>query len=176
MISHQELPELALSVRQPWAWAIIHAGKDCENRGPMMIRHLPNPVREIAIHAAKGRTKDEYECGAAFMAELGVICPPAIELQRGGIIGKVRVTRVTKPSAPPQSRWYVGPRALMLADAAPCEFIPAVGALGYFRWQPADPSIAPAPAKWMLPDAPRQAPARKSFAQIDLEDLLTGPA
>ena len=22
----------AISVRQPWAWAIIHAGKDCENR------------------------------------------------------------------------------------------------------------------------------------------------
>lgn len=27
-----DLPELALSVRQPWAWAIIHAGKDIENR------------------------------------------------------------------------------------------------------------------------------------------------
>lgn len=27
-----ELPPLALSVRQPWAWAIIYAGKDIENR------------------------------------------------------------------------------------------------------------------------------------------------
>ena len=25
-----DLPELALSVRQPWAWAIIYAGKDIE--------------------------------------------------------------------------------------------------------------------------------------------------
>ena len=25
-------PSVALSVRQPWAWAIIHGGKDVENR------------------------------------------------------------------------------------------------------------------------------------------------
>ena len=25
-------PNKALSVRQPWAWAIIHGGKDIENR------------------------------------------------------------------------------------------------------------------------------------------------
>ncbi len=25
-------PMLALSIRQPWAWAVIHAGKDVENR------------------------------------------------------------------------------------------------------------------------------------------------
>lgn len=27
-----DLPEFALSIRQPWAWAIVYAGKDIENR------------------------------------------------------------------------------------------------------------------------------------------------
>lgn len=27
-----DLHQVALSIRQPWAWAILHAGKDIENR------------------------------------------------------------------------------------------------------------------------------------------------
>lgn len=43
----------ALTVRQPWAWAIIHGGKDVENR----TRNLAGDYRgPIAIHA--GRTID----------------------------------------------------------------------------------------------------------------------
>lgn len=174
MIAQHELPRLALSVRQPWAWAIFH-GKDCENRGPKMLRHLPKPIeRRIAIHAAQGMLKYEYEQAAEFMAKIGVICPPAAELQRGGIIGAVTVTHVTKPSAPPQSRWYFGPRALMLANAQPCNFIPSVGALGYFAWEPADASIVPLPAKWMLPSTTIEAAAkaRVDNPQIDLIDML----
>ncbi|RCJ19276.1 hypothetical protein A6770_31970 [Nostoc minutum NIES-26] len=46
----------ALSVRQPWAWAIIYASKDIENRGwPIYYRG------DILIHAAKGCTKKEYQ-------------------------------------------------------------------------------------------------------------------
>jgi len=42
----------ALSVRQPWAWAIIYALKDIENRGwPINYRG------DILIHAAKTCTK-----------------------------------------------------------------------------------------------------------------------
>ena len=173
-----ELPRLALSVRQPWAWAIIHAGKDCENRGPMMLRHLPKPIeRRIAIHAAKGMAKYEYEHAAEFMSSLGIACPPAAELLRGGIIGSVDVTRVSMPSAPPQSRWYFGPRALMLANPAPCDFIPSVGALGYFAWEKTDASIVPPLAKWMIAESPATSVAAQPHAardpdQIDLIDLL----
>jgi hypothetical protein len=175
MMDHSELPSLALSVRQPWAWAIIFAGKDCENRGPMMIRHLPKPIeRLIAIHAAKGMTREEYEYGRDFMAKIGVVCPPAAELQRGGIVGAVDVIRVTKPSAPPQSRWFMGPLALMLANPRPCEFIPSVGALGYFAWTRADPSIVPPPAKWMTPSSAieRSAETASPSQQLDLVDLV----
>lgn len=38
-----------LTVRQPWAWAIIHGGKDVENR----VRNLAGDYRgPVAIHAA----------------------------------------------------------------------------------------------------------------------------
>jgi hypothetical protein len=39
-----------LTVRQPWAWAIIHAGKDVENRARNIAGAYRGPV---AIHAAK---------------------------------------------------------------------------------------------------------------------------
>ena len=39
-----------LTVRQPWAWAIIHGGKDVENR----VRNIAGDYHgPIAIHAAK---------------------------------------------------------------------------------------------------------------------------
>lgn len=155
MIIDAALPELALSVRQPWAWAIVYGGKDCENRGPVMLRHLPKPIeRRIAVHAAKGMTREEYESARDFMASIGVMCPPAAQLLRGGIIGSVDVVSVSMPSKPPASRWFFGPRALMLRNPLPCEFIPAVGERGYFRWQPSDPCIVPPPARWMGPKPP----------------------
>ncbi|WP_295014820.1 hypothetical protein [uncultured Microbacterium sp.] len=42
-----------MTVRQPWAWAIIHGGKDVENR----VRNIAGDYRgPIAIHAAIGKT------------------------------------------------------------------------------------------------------------------------
>lgn len=46
----------ALSIRQPWAWAIVNAGKRVENRTWETRYRGP-----ILIHAAKGVTKREYE-------------------------------------------------------------------------------------------------------------------
>jgi hypothetical protein len=143
------IPRHALSVRQPWAWAIIHAGKPVENRSTGALRHMSLP-RRLAIHASKGMTRAEYESAAEFMASIGVGCPPAADLLRGGIIGHVLVEGVVKESPSP---WFFGPRAILLADPRPCDFIPAVGHLGIFEWRPADPSIIPPPARWMLQEA-----------------------
>jgi hypothetical protein len=146
-----DLPRLALSIRQPWAWAIIHAGKDVENRSVASLRHMNfHGVDRIAIHAAKGMTRDEYESAADFMASIFVRVPPARDLLRGGIIGSVALRGVVKESASP---WFFGPRGIVLADPQPCDFIPAVGALGLFKWRPADASIVPPPARWMLPSS-----------------------
>jgi hypothetical protein len=142
------LPKLALSVRQPWAWAIIFGGKDIENRSQFSLKHMNfDRVERIAIHAAKGMTKEEYASAADFMARGGVACPPAAELRRGGIIGSVSVKGITKQSA---SRWFIGPRGIRLADPEPCDFIPCAGSLGLFDWGAAATTEAPDPAKWML--------------------------
>lgn len=157
-----DFPHLALSVRQPWAWAIIHAGKDVENRSWQAVNHGLKQRGRIAIHAAKGLTRDEYEDVAAFMRSIGVICPPAAELARGGIVGSVEVVDVVRHSDSP---WFFGPRGLVLRDPRPCAFVPAAGALGYFAWQPVDGSAVPAPARWMLPQPPRLAPPERPHEQ-----------
>lgn len=47
-----------LTVRQPWAWAIIHGGKDVENR----VRNIAGGYRgPVAIHAAIGKTAELNE-------------------------------------------------------------------------------------------------------------------
>jgi hypothetical protein len=151
------LPELAISIRQPWAWAIIFAGKPLENRTAAAISHFPTPVaRPLAIHAAKGMKRTEYEKAKAFIETLGIAVPPPHALLRGGIIGSVTVTGIVSESDNP---WFFGPRALVLANPEPCDFIPAVGQLGYFKWSRADPSIVPEPALWMLPQEAEEKPA-----------------
>lgn len=151
------IPELALSVRQPWAWAIIHAGKDIENRTWQAVNHGLKRRGRIAIHASKGLGKEEYEDARDYINAIldaqpnwDLRCPAAIDLRRGGIIGSVDVVGVVTGS---ESKWFMGPRGLVLRDASPCEFVPSVGALGYFAWKPADASVVPEAARWMLPIA-----------------------
>ena len=127
------LPALALSVRQPWAWAIIHGGKVIENRTRGAIESGGMTTGRIAIHAAGGLKEDEYRWGAWRLAKHGVACPRPDELPRSALIGAVTVTEIVETS---DSEWFGGPCGLVLADPEPCEPIPATGALGYFRWEP----------------------------------------
>jgi hypothetical protein len=147
---HNGLPALALSVRQPFAWAIIHAEprKDVENR---RWERVPKCWRErrgrVAIHAARGMTRREYEDARRFMERLGVDVPPAHELRRGGIIGSVKVASLVEESSSP---WFIGPLGLVLAEPRPCQFVPAIGRLGYFRWEPSPADSIPKTARWMF--------------------------
>jgi hypothetical protein len=45
-----------LTVRQPWAWAIVHGGKDVENR----VRPLGPYRGPVAIHVSKTPDRDSY--------------------------------------------------------------------------------------------------------------------
>ena len=84
-------PTRALTVRQPWAWAIIHGGKDVENRGWPVPKTVELPQR-IAIHAAMGCTQKEWGRAAEWMRLRGLPTPPSLEhLPRGAIIGTVEV-------------------------------------------------------------------------------------
>jgi len=148
---------------KPWGWLyvmsradgwhkIIHADKDIENRSWQAVNHGLRQRGRIAIHAAKGMTKDEYWEAREFIDGLGYTCPGPTALFRGGIIGSVEVVDVVSESDSP---WFFGPRGLVLRDPKPCRFIPSVGALGYFKWTEADRSIVPDPAAWMLPKPPK---------------------
>lgn len=165
------LPEFALSVRQPWAWAIIHAGKDIENRSwsnsTALLRTALAFRGEVCIHASKGMTRDEYEGALDVFHDCGVInWPKPHELERGGIIGTVEVVDVVRKS---QSPWFFGTVGLVLANPKPIDFIPVTGALGYFKWQRNPEASAETPARWMLPPGARpQTRAEKAAPQGSL--------
>lgn len=164
------LPDIALSVRQPWAWAIVHAGKRVENRSRAAVRHMGGYRGPLAIHAAKGMTRDEYESASAFMAGIGVVCPPPADLVRGAIIGTVVLDEVmikVREADMAADPWLFGPCALVLTRPRAVEPIPAAGALGLFRWQPGG-ALCP-PAKWM-----RREPAASVAVSSTAPDLFDG--
>jgi hypothetical protein len=78
----------ALTVQQPWAWAIIHGGKDTENRSgfPMWRRAAG---QTIAIHAGL-RISERGLLDRRVLA----VTPALRPLHTGAIIGTVRVVAV----------------------------------------------------------------------------------
>lgn len=145
MVKPANLPPLALSVRQPWAWAIVAGHKRIENRTADSIaagRMRPGP---ICIHAATGLKQDEFQWAHWRLDRHGVTCPHPSELVRGAIIGTAVVTEIVSHS---DSEWFGGPRGLVLTEARQITPIPAPGALGYFEWHPGGALVPPAP--WML--------------------------
>lgn len=112
----------ALSIRQPWAWAILHCGKDMENR---TWRH-PHRGRFL-IHAGLSRDAE----GDAWLRARGY-APPA-ELPLGGIVGEARILDCVRESASP---WFFGPFGFVLAEAKPLPFRPLRGQLSFFEVPP----------------------------------------
>src|SRR6185437_4060863 len=125
----------ALSIRQPWAWLVLHAGKDIENRewgdrypGMADARRLIG--KQFLIHAGKGMTRDEYIDAAQFANSLGAGLPSFEELRRGGIVGRATLAEIVFDRHP--SPWFFGPVGLVLRDVTPLPFVPMKGALGFF--------------------------------------------
>lgn len=143
------VPSQCLAVRQPWAWAIIHIGKDLENRDWKRWKSEWKFRGRVAILASSGMTQAEYWDAAETINGIQHrACPPPHELIRGAIIGHVEVTGNVWESTSP---WFFGPGALTLRDPVAVLPIPAVGQLGFFEWAPsARPLVEP--AKWMLPE------------------------
>lgn len=117
---------IALSIRQPWAWLILHAGKDIENRS------WPTRFRgRVLIHAGKGMTRDEYEDAEGFTAMAGYLDGfPAFEhLPRGGVVGSVEIIDCVTAS---QSPWFCGEFGFVLRSPVALPFAPWRGQLGFF--------------------------------------------
>lgn len=117
-----------LSIRQPWAWLIVHGHKAIENRD------WTTAYRgEFLIHAGAGIVQRDYREIAAYLdAELGILVPPFTDLDRvprGGIVGVATLTGIVTESDDP---FFQGPFGWKLANATPVHFIAAKGQLGWF--------------------------------------------
>lgn len=119
----------ALSIRQPWAWLILHAGKDIENRTWRTAYRGP-----VLIHAAQTMTRADYMLCRAFLLEIDrqgpIDLPTPEDLPRGGIVGQAEVVACLQRSPSP---WFTGPYGFQLANARPLPFEPCSGALGFFN-------------------------------------------
>jgi len=136
-----DLPPMALSIRQPWAWAIIHAGKDIENRD--WATKFRGPV---CIHAAKSMTRDEFDSFVSLARAMfrngdwtGDLVPEPKAFSRGGIIGVAEIVDCVDAS---ESPWFFGRYGFVLRNPRAVEFIPVKGALGFFDWRKQMPEAA----------------------------------
>jgi DNA-cytosine methyltransferase len=97
-------PFVALSLRQPWAWCVLHLGKVIENR-----KWCTDYRGPLLIHASATMKLDEdYEaCAQACDDVFGVghYLPNAQDIARGGFVGRARLTGVVgkRPSRLPIS-------------------------------------------------------------------------
>ena len=115
----------ALTLIQPWAWAIVHLGKRVENRSWSPPRSLIG--QRIALHAGKKYDAEDARWLAAnFEFE-------EIDCEHGVIVATARIERVvTTPEQLPEDQrvWFFGPFGWLLADVRPLESISCRGAQG----------------------------------------------
>ena len=124
----------AISIRQPWAWAVVHAGKDVENRSATAPRQFKSAVgQRVLIHASSHRLNwADMAAAVACLKERGIACPSRSDLMYGGVIGSVLVVDIVTRHRSP---WFRGPYALVFADPRPEPFMSAKGQVGLFRVQ-----------------------------------------
>lgn len=133
----------ALSIHQPWSWAILHAGKIIENRTWHTTHRGP-----ILIHASKSRAS--YDAVAPmFAARFGVELPPFAELPTRALVGVVDLldcVQVAQASRRVRlSPWFEGPVAFVLGNPRPfAEAIPWRGQQRLFEVDAFNHAIAAA--------------------------------
>lgn len=135
---HWEAVTKAVSIQQPWAWAIRNAGKDIENRSA----RIAQPGWYYLHSGTGGLTARAYESKALIMQErTGLIAPrfecvaplASAEAPVGGIIGVFQITGWTSHS---ESPWFLGPLGAVIAHALPLDLIKCDGKLGAFIPRP----------------------------------------
>jgi hypothetical protein len=119
-----------LTVKNPWAWLIMHGGKDVENRT------WPTSDRgRIAIHASK--TPVKFKIADPYMPTAEEIDFAYLlnesEEKNGNILGLVTLTDCIRDST---STWAEpGLWHWVLKDPRPCKPIPVKGSLGLWEYK-----------------------------------------
>jgi hypothetical protein len=113
---------VALSLKQPWAYAVLHLGKEVENR-----RWRSRYRGRVIIHAS--RTFDPV--GLEYLCQAGFVVPEA--LPRGAYVGEVTVTDCVA-AAECESPWGFGPWCFLLERPVLYSVpVPGKGRLGFYR-------------------------------------------
>jgi hypothetical protein len=120
----------ALSVRQPWAWAIVQGLKPWENRPRRFNYRGP-----LLIHASKLAPEADYLFGAELIESLtGRAPPPRGSIERGGIVGAAELTDCAEPLDEDDGQWRgEGSFGLRFERAVTLPFRACSGALGLFK-------------------------------------------
>jgi hypothetical protein len=125
-------PLKAISIRQPWAMAIIYGDKDIENRSRRTTHRGPT-----LIHASAGMRQSEVDDFVTFVKARKLVRwaegVQASEIVRGGIIGIVDVLDCVDSSDSP---WWMGPRGYVVANPRPLPFVPCRGTITPLFWTP----------------------------------------
>lgn len=124
----------AISIRQPWAHAIVHGRKDIENRG------RANAHRGLVlIHASASDSRAEWDCFWALLEDRGVMpgwradrANVRRQVEYGGIIGAAQLVDSVRDSDSP---WFVGPVGLVMADPVALRFVPCRGTVTPLIWR-----------------------------------------
>lgn len=139
-------PTKAISVRAPWWWAILHAGKDIENRdwstkyrGTVLLHaskwHGMRDVRDDVETIANITRRTGVRPPDSTLAEGRVLTHRLLQASRGCIVGRVDIVDCVDRS---DSHWFFGRYGFVLAN--PVAFsrpVPCKGALSFFE-VPAD--------------------------------------
>jgi hypothetical protein len=112
----------ALSIKQPWAWAIIHAGKIIENRPRRT--HLRET---IAIHASLRPARDWEQ----WYPKRALKVPLFDDLHFGAIIGFADIVDCVEDH---RSKWFQGPFGYVIQNPRPLrQPVACKGALGFWN-------------------------------------------
>lgn len=124
----------ALSIKQPWAWAILNAGKDVENRDWM------TKFRgTVAIHTSQRMSVEEWQEYVFLSREVcnyssndpEKLLPNDTDLFRGAILGTVEIVDCVEFSDSP---WFFGEFGFVLQNPKKLvEPIYCKGALGFWE-------------------------------------------
>lgn len=124
--------QLALSIRQPWAWLIVNRYKNIENRT------WATRVRgTILIHAGAIMTEADYLACTLFISAMpGPWRLPdykKLKQECGGFVGQAElIDCVTESNSP----WFCGDYGFVFRAGKASPFKPAKGRLGFFRVAP----------------------------------------
>ena len=120
----------AISIRQPFAEAVVSGAKPIENRSRSIAGMFRKLIGErVLIHAAKNMHDDEWREAREFMSKCGYVPPPPDDLFYGCSVGSVEVVEVVEASVSP---WFTGPAGIVFAKPRRCDEYQMRGKPGVF--------------------------------------------